>query len=563
MFMPYTITNNSINSGAVYAIASSADLSRGLVPEGTTLGGSVHDPVSPSLRTGHPIWITSRGYGLCGSVPYVPTVNGSFQLSQDAAMAKRSRGRKGFGSWSPRAADETSTLVTCSSNINDYRYNGVLDGESLSLFKPSLQPNLPLNLSQEWVWIQDPTSSKWCGLKTINGTASTLVCDLDYPKGYIFSAAKFTFLPLALPSVRLHSLVTRAPCGTSVALTCDADNEGRRLSYHEGLPYNEISPDRETQLPYANCLERNGPGCNKSLANRNAEVEKSIDEASISSTPIGALGPLGCGVWCSKEKGEEKAKFDVHFSLLLQTPSPEGLVSGAIVGFNTWTRPSDDSKSNDPLNLDFAEALKQCCVQATFPYVLECRMPATLQRSDKGYVVKGERGRRGDLSEGSRPEEVRAVDPVMPNECWFNIYVVDPSGKGIRNRGVEGGAKEGGKEGEIEDKEKKEEEGKKEKEKIEEEEQVGQGEVEVVKEKGRHLGKDQDDKLVELGAALPITNGSLVMLYSRGSGRYCSVSMDGSILCVSALPSNATRNLFRINLGPGLKPFAGLGMDSY
>lgn len=48
----------------------------------------------------------------------------------------------------------------------------------------------------------------------------------------------------------------------------------------------------------------------------------------------------------------------------------------------------------------------------------------------------------------------------------------------------------------------------------------------------------------------PITNGDLVMLYNKAFGRYCSVSFDGELLCVSVKPSNATRNLFVLGMQP-------------
>lgn len=39
------------------------------------------------------------------------------------------------------------------------------------------------------------------------------------------------------------------------------------------------------------------------------------------------------------------------------------------------------------------------------------------------------------------------------------------------------------------------------------------------------------------------------MLRSPSLGRYCSTSIDGSILCVSSGYSNATRMLFTLRLG--------------
>ncbi|GIL47728.1 hypothetical protein Vafri_3904 [Volvox africanus] len=49
-----------------------------------------------------------------------------------------------------------------------------------------------------------------------------------------------------------------------------------------------------------------------------------------------------------------------------------------------------------------------------------------------------------------------------------------------------------------------------------------------------------------VGAAAPLGDGSLVMLMSRAFGRYCSVSLDGTLLCISAQASNASRNLFTL-----------------
>lgn len=51
---------------------------------------------------------------------------------------------------------------------------------------------------------------------------------------------------------------------------------------------------------------------------------------------------------------------------------------------------------------------------------------------------------------------------------------------------------------------------------------------------------------VELATAAPLSDGSLVMIYSRAFSRYCSVSLDGTLLCVSAQASNASRNLFTL-----------------
>ncbi|EFJ50568.1 hypothetical protein VOLCADRAFT_116730 [Volvox carteri f. nagariensis] len=53
-----------------------------------------------------------------------------------------------------------------------------------------------------------------------------------------------------------------------------------------------------------------------------------------------------------------------------------------------------------------------------------------------------------------------------------------------------------------------------------------------------------------VGAAAPLGDGSLVMLLSRAFGRYCSVSLDGTLLCVSAQASNASRNLFTLIMPP-------------
>lgn len=50
-------------------------------------------------------------------------------------------------------------------------------------------------------------------------------------------------------------------------------------------------------------------------------------------------------------------------------------------------------------------------------------------------------------------------------------------------------------------------------------------------------------------AAAPLCNGCLVMMVSKAYGRYCSVSLDGTLLCVSAQASNASRNLFFLDMG--------------
>jgi hypothetical protein len=67
----------------------------------------------------------------------------------------------------------------------------------------------------------------------------------------------------------------------------------------------------------------------------------------------------------------------------------------------------------------------------------------------------------------------------------------------------------------------------------------------------------QGDKVVigggganALGSSEPLIDGDLVMLSSKAYGRYCSVSIDGALLCVSVQASNATRNLFVLGLQP-------------
>ncbi|GIL70038.1 hypothetical protein Vretimale_3319 [Volvox reticuliferus] len=49
-----------------------------------------------------------------------------------------------------------------------------------------------------------------------------------------------------------------------------------------------------------------------------------------------------------------------------------------------------------------------------------------------------------------------------------------------------------------------------------------------------------------VGTAAPLGDRSLVMLMNRAFGRYCSVSLDGTLLCISAQASNASRNLFTL-----------------
>jgi len=53
---------------------------------------------------------------------------------------------------------------------------------------------------------------------------------------------------------------------------------------------------------------------------------------------------------------------------------------------------------------------------------------------------------------------------------------------------------------------------------------------------------------VDAKAGEPISHKDLVMLQSKVYAKYCSVSVDGTFLCLSGAPSNATRNLFRLSL---------------
>lgn len=47
---------------------------------------------------------------------------------------------------------------------------------------------------------------------------------------------------------------------------------------------------------------------------------------------------------------------------------------------------------------------------------------------------------------------------------------------------------------------------------------------------------------------MPIADGDTVQLESKWASRWCSVSVDGTLLCISSQPSNATRNLFTIGM---------------
>ena len=46
----------------------------------------------------------------------------------------------------------------------------------------------------------------------------------------------------------------------------------------------------------------------------------------------------------------------------------------------------------------------------------------------------------------------------------------------------------------------------------------------------------------------PISSDNLVMLESKAYTRYCGITVDGELLCVSSQMSNATRNLFTLGL---------------
>ncbi|KAG2500809.1 hypothetical protein HYH03_001571 [Edaphochlamys debaryana] len=67
---------------------------------------------------------------------------------------------------------------------------------------------------------------------------------------------------------------------------------------------------------------------------------------------------------------------------------------------------------------------------------------------------------------------------------------------------------------------------------------------------GLALGRMRSQLRWPFDAAAPLGDGSLVMLYSRQYSRYCSVSLDGSLLCVSVAASNASRNLFQLTMPP-------------
>ncbi|KAL6752569.1 hypothetical protein V8C86DRAFT_575005 [Haematococcus lacustris] len=60
---------------------------------------------------------------------------------------------------------------------------------------------------------------------------------------------------------------------------------------------------------------------------------------------------------------------------------------------------------------------------------------------------------------------------------------------------------------------------------------------------------------VDAKSGTPLEDGDLIMLQSKAFGRYCSISVDGTLLCVSASPSNASRNLFTLRLSRGRLQF--------
>jgi hypothetical protein len=51
-------------------------------------------------------------------------------------------------------------------------------------------------------------------------------------------------------------------------------------------------------------------------------------------------------------------------------------------------------------------------------------------------------------------------------------------------------------------------------------------------------------------AAAPLADGAMVWVWSKAFSRYCSVALDGSMLCISAQESQAPRNLFCLDLHP-------------
>ena len=64
-------------------------------------------------------------------------------------------------------------------------------------------------------------------------------------------------------------------------------------------------------------------------------------------------------------------------------------------------------------------------------------------------------------------------------------------------------------------------------------------------------GREVDGPVAAVAGAVPLGDGSLVLLSSRAFGRYCSVSIDATLLCWSPAPSNASRNLFLLSLAAG------------
>ncbi|KAJ9532269.1 hypothetical protein QJQ45_010331 [Haematococcus lacustris] len=67
---------------------------------------------------------------------------------------------------------------------------------------------------------------------------------------------------------------------------------------------------------------------------------------------------------------------------------------------------------------------------------------------------------------------------------------------------------------------------------------------------------------VDAKSGTPLEDGDLIMLQSKAFGRYCSISVDGTLLCVSASPSNASRNLFTLRLSRGRLQFPLTRVDA-
>ncbi|KAG2452501.1 hypothetical protein HYH02_002740 [Chlamydomonas schloesseri] len=364
------------------------------------------------------------------------------------------------------------------------------------LFKSDLKDNATVDLAADWLYLME--GDKYCTLADVAGMTAVVSCHLDAPG---WTGYKFQLQTLSYPRSQLASQLTGGDCSV-----------------------------RLPSLPPPHDWACGGPG-------QPPAPDRSPD-----------------------------------FDLVLQTPG-SALAAGVVVGITTYSHGLVGNQ------------LQRCCPMTSSPHIIFCEIPAP----------------------GSAP----------PGECWFQLYDVklvrslagsreDPGLLSLSDRGAGGGGTGGG--GRVgssgggvrqgggfwgafarrlfEEMAPVGLPGMQEEEEEEEEEvssgvrvvapgvqaKVGRGKEDAEFEGGQLEEEEEEEEVglvTELAAAAgrlrfpwdavtPITDGSLVMFMSKAFARYCSVSVDGDLLCVSAQASNASRNLFTLRLPP-LAPLGGAG----